>query len=247
MTDSWHISLDTERGEAVPYFCWDTPTTNAQLRAVLRDGPEDAKVAWIARIMTEAQYGDVWKYLSLRDDVLPRWERVRPRLGRRREFWEFLLNAWRRDGLMRLACVVRGDETTLVDLVLDRAPQVVTSKALVGLVRLDPLREIAANKICALLDRFEARDLVDLERLLIEGIQLADAVGCSAQARWGGPGQPRMDSVAGAGRSDGAPPAGNVGRQARCIPRDANPQPDRHGSAPNLAIATPGKQWKRQP
>lgn len=76
---------------------------------------------------------------------------------------------------MRLA-VVRGDETTLVDLVLDRAPQVVSDKAVVGRVRLDPLREIAANKICALLDRFEPRDLVDLERLLDEGLGLTEAI-----------------------------------------------------------------------
>ncbi len=74
------------------------------------------------------------------------------------------------------AAVVRGEETTLVDLVLDRAPQVVLVKPMVGRVRLDPLREIAANKICATLDRFEARDLVDLQRLLAEGIRLADAV-----------------------------------------------------------------------
>lgn len=100
MTDRWQISLDTERADAVPYFCWDTPTTNAQLRAVLRGGPEDARIAWIARIMAEAQYADVWKYVSLRRDVLPRWERIRSRLGRRRAFWDFLLDAWRRDGLI---------------------------------------------------------------------------------------------------------------------------------------------------
>jgi hypothetical protein len=100
MTDGWHISLDTERGDAVPYFCWDTPTTNAQVRSALRDGSEDAKVAWITRIMAEAQYWDVWKYLSLRADVLPRWDRIRTRLGRRRQFWEFLIDAWRHDGLI---------------------------------------------------------------------------------------------------------------------------------------------------
>lgn len=100
MTEPWNITLDTESSEAIPYFCWDTPVSNAQIRAVLREGSEDAKVAWIARIMAEALVPDVWKYLSLRKDVLPYWERVRPRLGRRRAFWEFLLDAWRRDGLI---------------------------------------------------------------------------------------------------------------------------------------------------
>lgn len=74
------------------------------------------------------------------------------------------------------AAVPRGDEVTLVDLVVDRAPQVVAAKPAIGRIRLDPLREIAANKLCALLYRFETRDLVDLERLLSEGIELGNAV-----------------------------------------------------------------------
>lgn len=75
--------------------------TNAQVRRVLREGTEEAKLAWVARIMTEARYDDVWKYISLRDDIIPRWDRLSRRLGRRRTFWEFLLSVWTRDGLIQ--------------------------------------------------------------------------------------------------------------------------------------------------
>jgi hypothetical protein len=68
--------------------------------------------------------------------------------------------------------VTRGGETTLVDLVVDRAPQVAPKTAF-GRVRVDTLKEIAANKLCVLLDRFEARDLVDLRLLLAGGLDLA--------------------------------------------------------------------------
>ncbi|MBE7485002.1 MAG: hypothetical protein HS104_34170 [Polyangiaceae bacterium] len=44
---------------------------NAELRRALREGSEQERAFWIARTMTEAQYADVWQYLSLRDAVLP--------------------------------------------------------------------------------------------------------------------------------------------------------------------------------
>jgi hypothetical protein len=70
----------------------------------------------------------------------------------------------------------RGEELTVVDLVIDRAPQAFADKPSVGRVRLDPPREIAANKLCTLLDRMEIRDLVDLKVLLGTGITLVEAL-----------------------------------------------------------------------
>jgi hypothetical protein len=96
----WTISLDTSNPNTVPYFNWDAPVTNAEVRSALSHGSEGEKIFWIARILREARYGDVWKYVSLRRDVLPRWETLRGRLGRRTKFWEFLLERWRRNGLV---------------------------------------------------------------------------------------------------------------------------------------------------
>lgn len=55
--------------------------------------------------------------------------------------------------------VVRGDETCVVDLVVDRAPMVDATKRAVGQVRLDTLREMTANKVCALVSDLPLREL----------------------------------------------------------------------------------------
>jgi hypothetical protein len=72
--------------------------------------------------------------------------------------------------------VRRGPETTLVDLVIDRAPEIDDQKLVVGRIRIDSMREIAANKICTLLGRAEIRDLIDLRALMEAGIELGSAI-----------------------------------------------------------------------
>jgi predicted nucleotidyltransferase component of viral defense system len=62
----------------------------------------------------------------------------------------------------RRLVVTRGSEALVVDLVLDPTPQLMADKRRFGHVMVDPLEEIAANKLCALLSRSELRDLVDL-------------------------------------------------------------------------------------
>lgn len=71
--------------------------------------------------------------------------------------------------------VERGPETCKVDLDVDRASPIDVDKTVVGPVRLDSMREIAANKICALVARSEIRDLVDLRALLEAGVDLERA------------------------------------------------------------------------
>lgn len=100
MSGDWNISLDTDDPDKVPYFNWDAPVTNGSVRQALAQGSDGEKLFWIARILREARYHDVWKYLSLRRDVLPRWDVLPGRLGRMRAFWEFLIGRWQRDGLV---------------------------------------------------------------------------------------------------------------------------------------------------
>lgn len=76
----------------------------------------------------------------------------------------------------RRRVVRRGEEALVVDLVRDRAPQLVRDKSLVGRIRIDPPQEIMANKLCALLSRAEIRDLVDVMLLERSGQDLADAL-----------------------------------------------------------------------
>jgi predicted nucleotidyltransferase component of viral defense system len=90
----------------------------------------------------------------------------------------------RESGDFKRYAVTRESETTLVDLVVDRAPQVAEKRSF-GRIRVDAPNEIAANKLCALLDRFEVRDLVDLELLLATGLTL-EAVLADAQKKHAG-------------------------------------------------------------
>lgn len=76
----------------------------------------------------------------------------------------------------RRVLATRGEEECVVDLVIDRAPSVEPMKAAFGAVKVDTLREIAANKICTLLSRSEIKDLVDLEALVNAGVNLEQAL-----------------------------------------------------------------------
>jgi hypothetical protein len=86
-----------------------------------------------------------------------------------------------------------GQDSLVVDLAIDRAPQGTADKLLVGRVRVDSAEEILANKLCTLLSRGEIRDIVDVLRLeetgldLIQSLELArqkDGGLTSAQLAW---------------------------------------------------------------
>lgn len=72
----------------------------------------------------------------------------------------------------RRLLVTGRDESLVVDLVLDRSPQIHPEKLVIGVVRVDPVDEIFANKLCALLGRAEPRDLVDVLFLERGGLSL---------------------------------------------------------------------------
>jgi hypothetical protein len=82
-----------------PYFLWDVDVTEDELRERLRDPDPAIRAQWQARIMREAQYKLVWQYLSL-SDILANWANIRRHLGRKRAYWDYLLEHWRQDGLL---------------------------------------------------------------------------------------------------------------------------------------------------
>jgi hypothetical protein len=74
-------------------------------------------------------------------------------------------------------CVVTGrGESVVVDLVLERVPQIIGAKHLIGTVRVDPLEEILVNKLTTILSRAEERDLVDLLFLERHGLKIEGAL-----------------------------------------------------------------------
>lgn len=82
-----------------PYFLWDVPITDAELRERLQDPDPDTRAQWQGVIMREARFEEVWQYLGL-TEILRDWPDIRRHLGRKRPYWEFLLDGWRKDGLI---------------------------------------------------------------------------------------------------------------------------------------------------
>jgi hypothetical protein len=93
------LSTDLESPEAIPYFLWDEPMTNRELRARLQSATPPEQARLLGKILREARDTDVWRFTSPQE-VERRWRELSLHLGRRRPFWEFLLGEWRRQGLL---------------------------------------------------------------------------------------------------------------------------------------------------
>ena len=85
----------------------------------------------------------------------------------------------------RRVLLSRGDDSVIVDLVIEHTEQVRPEKPVHGTVRVDPPEEIFANKLCTLLGRSEIRDLVDARALEGLGLSLTDAL-AAGQLKDGG-------------------------------------------------------------
>jgi hypothetical protein len=85
----------------VPYFLWsdDDRVTENELRRKLQSEDVKERALWEGRVLREARFNDVWKYVTL-DQVLADWSYLERHLGRRRAFWQFTLDGWRRLGLI---------------------------------------------------------------------------------------------------------------------------------------------------
>ena len=77
----------------IPYFSWDRKITVAEIRAELAatSGAEwDRLTSWIMR---EAAFPDVWEFVSPQE-VAERLPHLSPFLGRKRDFWQYIIRQW---------------------------------------------------------------------------------------------------------------------------------------------------------
>jgi hypothetical protein len=93
------LSSDLDDPTAVPYFLWDEPMTVQELRSRLRTASEPEQTRLLAKVLREARDTDVWRFTSPQD-VWRRRSELYKYLGRRRAFWEFLLERWHKEGLI---------------------------------------------------------------------------------------------------------------------------------------------------
>lgn len=93
------LSTDLNNPSVVPYFLWDEPLTVAEFRRRLITASPAEQTRLLAKLLREARDTDVWKFTSP-EEVWRKWPDLSPHLGRRRKFWEFLLDCWQKEGLI---------------------------------------------------------------------------------------------------------------------------------------------------
>jgi hypothetical protein len=96
-----HPLLDISRDDIVPYFMWDYRYTVGQIKEKLANGTESERLWLMAKIMRDARYSDVWKFISLQDFLKYRERLMRGRLGREKGFWEFMYSKWVEHGIVQ--------------------------------------------------------------------------------------------------------------------------------------------------
>jgi hypothetical protein len=85
-----------------PWFLWDVEVSEAEFRRRLQHPDPTTRAQWQGRLLREARFEEIWRYVTL-EDVLRDWTLIRRHLGRRRAFWDWLLEGWRKDGYLPAA------------------------------------------------------------------------------------------------------------------------------------------------
>ena len=93
------LSTELDRDDAVPYFLWDEPMTVAELRKRLATASPVERLRLLGKILREAREADVWRFTTPQQ-IVEQWDRLAHHLGRRKDFWQYLLARWRSDGLL---------------------------------------------------------------------------------------------------------------------------------------------------
>jgi hypothetical protein len=92
------LTTDLSHDESIPYFLWDEPMTVRELRDRLERSEAD-RIRLLGKILREARENDVWQFTTV-EEVVRRWDQLERFLGRRKDFWQFLLSRWREQGLL---------------------------------------------------------------------------------------------------------------------------------------------------
>ncbi len=93
------LGTNLDDPETRPWFLWDEDMSVGELRQVLADEGHPRWPELAAKVMREARDDQVWLFLPV-ERVASRYPDLAPPLGRRRPFWDYLLAAWRRHGLL---------------------------------------------------------------------------------------------------------------------------------------------------
>jgi hypothetical protein len=93
------LTTDMAERDLRPYFLWDEDVSIAELHHALAGPDSPRRDQLLAKMLREARDIDVWHFIRP-VEVARVLERLRRRLGRRYAFWSFLIEGWRRHGLL---------------------------------------------------------------------------------------------------------------------------------------------------
>lgn len=93
------FATDLKNDQAVPYFLWDEPMTLGDLRRRLATAGPEERIRLSSKVMREARFAEVVALIPM-ERMVEDYPLLRRNLGRRRAFWDFLFNEWRRLGLL---------------------------------------------------------------------------------------------------------------------------------------------------
>jgi hypothetical protein len=93
------LTTDMANSQLRPYFLWDEDVSIGELRQVLAAPDSPRRDQLLAKMLREARDIDVWEFVRPLE-IARVLERLRRRIGRRYSFWSFLIEGWRRHGLL---------------------------------------------------------------------------------------------------------------------------------------------------
>ena len=80
-----------------PYFLWDCDLTLEEFRQGLEDPDVEVCAYLVGKLMRQAKPDDVFSFVSPRT-IRELWPRLVRYLGRTRDFWTWLFEAWEAQG-----------------------------------------------------------------------------------------------------------------------------------------------------
>ena len=81
-----------------PYFLWDIDMTLDRFRHLVEHGDLEQRCYLIGKLMRQAKPDDVFTFVTVAE-IRKLWTGIEPYLGRTREFWAWLLEQWRAQGV----------------------------------------------------------------------------------------------------------------------------------------------------
>ena len=90
-------TIGTTTNAASLSFAWDRRESPESLRSKLAEASPERWLELAAWILREARVDEVWEFLRP-SEIGDHFNDLAPRLGRRRELWEYLIETWRELG-----------------------------------------------------------------------------------------------------------------------------------------------------